>query len=381
MTTTETNHHPPAPVIVQAPPRVGSVFALGWLMAELFDSRRRASAANRLPAFNKTVQLPLVGDLAPVDLLSFLVTDLHDLLKPYPGVSDANVQEEAAKAAHPADAGDSFDQARFDASLADLHLAILDQLADDQQQLSAYQLGLALSDMCWLVTTDVGPDIFVGMFKRSQVAAIQTWLNGAGLAIPPSTASIVGQSLSNWADWVDVNAPKITAPNSWTLSAQVVINALRVQGGVWHSALTAAPELSLNPAMGAWAQAASGIARAAKTVMISILRRFWPVVLVTAAVLGGLLYLIISNLSGASQTWASLATVAAVLGGGGYGLSSGVTQAFGGIGYEIWSAAKLDAQAWSVTWLPALPQSTIQRTRLENRGVATPHIRRNLDVR
>jgi hypothetical protein len=381
MTSSESSPVPPVPVIVPVPPPVGSMFALGWLMAELFDGRRRASTANRQPAFNQAVQLPLVADLETVELLNFLVTDLHDLLKPYPGVSDAGVQAEAAKAANQPGSAEPFDQGKFAASLASLHLAILDQLADDQQQLNAYQLGLALSDMCWLVTAEVGPDAFIGMFKRSQIAAMQTWLNGAGTAIPPSTASIVGQSLSKWADWADVNAPKVTAPNAWTLSAQVVVSALRVQGGVWHSVLTADPDVSLNPAMGAWVQAATAIARAARTVTSSIVRRFWPIVLVTAAVLGGLLYLVISNLSGASQTWASLVTVVAVLGTGGYGLGSGVSRAFGGIGYEIWSAAKLDAQAWNVTWLPAVPQGTMQRNRLENRGVAAPRIRKNVDIR
>jgi hypothetical protein len=311
-------------------------------------------------------------------LLKFLVTDLHDLLKPYPLVSDADVQAEAAK--RPGDA-DSFDPGKLDTTLASLHLAILDELADDQQQLSAYQHGLALSDMCWLVTPDVAADNFIGMFKRSQVAAMQTWLNGAGLAIPPSSATIVGQSLSKWADWADVNAPKMTAPNAWPLSAQVVVGALRVQGGVWHSVLTADPDVGVNPAMGAWVQAATAIGRAARTVTSSILKRFWPVLVGTAIVLGGLLYLIISNLSGASQAWASIVTVVAVLGCGGAGLGSGVSRALGGVGYEIWSSAKLDAQAWNVTWLPAMPQSPGQRNRLDNRGVAAPRIRKNLDIR
>jgi hypothetical protein len=95
--------------------------------------------------------------------------------------------------------------------------------------------------------------------------------------------------------------------------------------------------------------------------------------------LGGLLYLVISNLSGASQVWASLVTVAAIVGSSTWGLGSGVSQAFDGVGYEIWSAAKLDAAAWGVTWLPALTASRVERARLEVRGVAMPQIRKNLD--
>jgi hypothetical protein len=348
-------------------------------MAELFDGRRRRSVADRQPAFNRAVQLPLVSDLGDADLLNFLVTDLSDLLGPYPLVSAAQVRAEAAKKA--GTAGEPFDQGAFDASLGSLHLAILDELADEQEQLNAYQLGLALSDMCWLVTPTVSSDAFVSMFKRGQVAALATWLNGAGAAIPPGTASIVGQSLSKWADWVDVNAPEITGPGSWASSADVLVDALRVQGGVWHSVLTADPDVSLQPAMGAWVQAASAVARATKTVTVSILKRFWPIVIITVGALAGLLYLVISNLSGASQTWASMVTVIAVLGAGGAGLGSGVTRAFGGIGFEIWSAAKLDAQAWNVTWLPSLAQNAMKRNKLDNRGVAAPHIRKNVDHR
>jgi hypothetical protein len=372
---TESGLVPPALAAVPVPPPVGSAFALGWLMAELFDSRRRESPAVRQPPFSKAVQLPLVGDLDDAELLNFLLAGLHDLLAAYPDVSDARVRAEAARK-QPASA-EPFDQAGFDREVRELHLAILNRLAEDQQQLNAYQLGIALSDMCWLPAAD-GPDSLIGMFKRGQAAAMQTWLNGAGSAIPPSTAAIVGQSLSHWADWVDVNAAQIRAAGA--ANADGVISALRVQGAVWHSVLTADPDVSLDPGMGAWVQAGSAIARAARLLSASIIRRFWPAVLVAAATLAGLLYLVIANLSGAGQVWASLVTVAAVVGCGGAGLGSGVSRSFSGVGYEIWNAAKLEAQAWNITWLPSMPQGAMRRVRLENRGVAVPRIRRNVDA-
>ena len=370
---TESSQPPPGPVTVPVPPPVGAVFGLGWLMAELFDGRRRKSFEIRQPAFSQAVQLPLVANLDDAELLKFLVTDLHDLLKAYPDVSDAAVQAEAAK--RRPGSTEPFDQAGFDREVRALHLAILDRLANDQQQLNAYQLGLALSDMCWLPTPD-GLDSFAGMFKRAQVAAMQTWLNGAGAAIPPSTAAIVGQSLSHWADWVDVNAPKLRAPGAGT---DRVVDALRVQGAVWHSVLTADPDVSLDPGMGAWVQAGSAIARAARMLSLEILRRFWPVVAVAVAALAGLLYLVIANLSGASQVWASLVTVAAVVGTTGVGVGGGVSRSFSGVGYEIWNAAKLEAQAWNVTWLPPMQQGTMERVKLESRGVAAPRIRKNVE--
>jgi len=371
---TEGSQAPPVLVEVPVPPSVGSVFALGWLMADLFDGCRRNSYFVRQPVFNQTVQLPLVGDLDDAELLDFLVTDLHDLLAAFPDISDGPVRDEAAKK-QPGSA-ESFNQVSFDHAVRELHLAILDELADDQPNLYAYQLGLALSDMCWLPTAD-GLDSFIKMFRRGQVAATQTWLNGAGSAIPPQSAAVVGQSLSHWADWIDVNAPSMRAGS---VSTDTVISALRVQGEVWHSVLTADPDVSLDPAMGAWVQAASAITRAAGMLSRTILRRFWPIVLIAAAALAGLLYLVIANLSGASQVWASLLTVAAVVGCSGAGLSASVSRAFSGVGYEIWNAAKVEAQAWNITWLPPMPQRTVQRARLETRGVAAPQIRKNVDI-
>jgi hypothetical protein len=62
-------------------------------------------------------------------------------------------------------------------------------------------------------------------------------------------------------------------------------------------------------------------------------------------------------------------------------LGNGVSGAFDGLGYEIWAAAKLDASAWNITWLPAMATTTTERTRLSSRGVAAPRIRKNLDLR
>lgn len=359
-----------------SPPPPGSIFALGWLMAELFDDRRRKMLDVRQPAFSQAVQLPLVADLGEADLLKFLVTDLHDLLKPYPDVSDGRVQAEAARM-QPGSA-EPFDKAGFDREVLGLHLAILDRLAEDQPHLSAYQLGLALSDMCWLPAPG-GLDTFVAMFRRAQVAAMQTWLSGAAGAIPPLTSAIVGQSLGHWADWVDVNVPKLRSAGAASAEMTTIVSSLRVQGAVWHSVLTEDPDVSLNPPIGAWVQAGSAMTRAARTLCLTILRRFWPVLVIALATLGGLLYLVIANLSGAGQVWASLVTVFLVLGGTGAGIGGGVSRAIGGFSYDVSSAARREAQAWSITWLPAMRQGTVNRARLANRGVAAPQIRTNIE--
>jgi hypothetical protein len=416
-----------------AVPPPGTVFSLGWLMAELFDPRRRVSTTVRQPAFDADVQLPQVPDLGPDPKLVFLAAELTELVWWYKKLSrpaaavtgEANklkaavaaesvalgeaaaaadaaaaavdvadggaIPVEAQRAAGVTDGGTAFSAASFLTAVAELNQAILDEFADTPERLSAYQLGLALSDLTWLPrkpepgtqgSPASRPSALISLFSRTQLAGIKTLLSGAGSQLPASAAAIVSQSLDNWADWLDVNAASFTqsGADAWSDKADVVLGALRVQGWVWYSVLIADPEVSAAPSMGAWVQAGSSIARASAKITGVVLRRFWPLVLIALAVLGGLLALVIVNLSGASQVWASLATVVAVVGASGVGVGSGVSSAFDGVGYEIWAAAKLDASAWNITWLPGMTSTTVERVRLDSRGVAAPRIRKNLDI-
>jgi hypothetical protein len=402
-----------------AVPPPGTIFSLGWLMAELFDPRRRVSTTARQPPFDADVQLPQVSDLGSDPMLVFLAAELTELVWWYPklkppaaavtretdklkaavATESASVGDAAAAAdggatadaaAEAAGGGTAFSAVALLTAVSELNQGILDQFADTPERLSAYQLGLALSDLTWLArkpepgtqgSAASRPSALVGLFSRTQLAATKTLLNGAGSQLPGSAAAVVSQSLDNWADWLDVNAASFTesGADAWSAKGDVVLSALRVQGWVWHSVLIADPDVSVAPSMGAWVQAGSSIARATAMISGVILRRFWPLVLIALAALGGLLALVIVNLSGESQVWASLATVVAVVGASGVGLGNGVSSAFDGVGYEIWNAARLDASAWAVTWLPGMTSTTMERVRLDRRGVAAPHIRKNLD--
>jgi hypothetical protein len=413
-----------------AAPPPGTIFSLGWLLAELFDPRRRVSSTVRQPPFDADVQLPQVPDLGPDSKLVFLAAELTELVWWYPklatpaaavtgetdklkaavaaesvalgeaaaaadaaGAADGGAATaEAAAAARMTVGGTAFSAAALLTAVSELNQAILDEFADTPERLSAYQLGLALSDLTWLPSKPESgthgsaasrPSALISLFSRTQLAGIKTLLSGAGSHLPASAAAIVSQSLDNWADWLDVNAAGFTqsGADAWSDKADVVLDALRVQGWVWYSVLIADPEVSAAPSMGAWVQAGSSIARASAKITGVVLRRFWPLVLIALAVLGGLLALVIVNLSGASQVWASLVTVAAVIGASGVGVGSGVSSAFDGVGYEIWSAAKRDASAWNITWLPGMTSTTVERVRLDSRGVGAPRIRKNLDIR
>jgi hypothetical protein len=404
----------------------GAVFALGWVMAELFDPRRRERVTVRQPPFNPDVQLPLADDLAADPKLVFLAAELAEYLHWYPALAkplrqvtaqtnkrraavdaenlatgeaaaadaeaaeaaDDTAYQEAAAAA--AAAATPFSAAELLAAVDGLNQAILDHFADEPQRLSAYQLGLALSDLVWLPfiagpgkeSPASRPSALFGLFARTSMTGLHTLLNGAGAQLPAGVAAIVSKSMDNWADWVDANSGRIKSPDgdTWSPEADTVLRALRIQGWVWRSALVADSEVSVQPSTGAWVHAASAVARAAAKVSGAILRRFWPLVLIALAALAGLLTLVIVNLSGTSQVWASLVTVAAVVGSSGWGLTSGVSSSLSGVGSELWSAAKADAAAWNITWLPALTTTSLERAKMERRGVAMPLVRKSLDM-
>src|SRR6516162_8099092 len=115
----------------QTPP-VGSMFSLGWLMALLFGPLQRR------PESDPSGHLPAVSELDAAESMDVAFADLERLLPS--GLSDTDIKT----------AWDSNDHDGFTAAVKELHLKILQQFVGDRQQLSAYQLGRALSDTCWL---------------------------------------------------------------------------------------------------------------------------------------------------------------------------------------------------------------------------------------
>jgi len=350
----------------------GSAFSLGWLMAQLFDARRLRVDELFTPPFDPAVQLPLVADLDPGRRLELALADLDSLLATVAsGVPAGDV--------HTAGISADGEPESFGLKVGVLHQAILDRLVGDDQAISAYQLGLALSDACWLATPEGGAEAFIVMFQRGQVAALKTWLASAGDAIPHGAAGIVGQSLENWQDWIEVNAKGIT--QAWTAGQGAeIVKALHIQAMVWHSVLVGDPQTSGSPAMSAWIQASSAVVRATLKVTVSVLRRFWWLVLLIVVVIVGVLILVVLSLHGASRVWTSLLWVGGCVGGASYGFQSSVGKAVSGVGAGLWDAARADATAWNVTWLPTLPQSGRQRRSLERAGVAVPVMRSNLEA-
>jgi len=336
------------------------MFSLGWLMAQLFgpDQHRRGS--------DTSAHLPTIAELDEDSYLEIAFLELEKLLTPLPGLSDADIKA----------AWNTADHKGFTDAVKALHLKVLQQLADNRQQLSAYQLGRALSDTCWLPTKEAGADFVLREFDRYRLATLQAWLTEASGALPPQSAATMSRSLQNWQDWADINASEIKA--GWATAHASVVGALRMQASAWHALLAGETDLSGQTSIDAWVHAGQSILRTTRLLMLTIIRRFWPVVLIVAAATGGLLYLATANSTGTAKVWTSLITVAAALGVSGASLRAATLKAVGGIEQDVRDAAALDARAWSVTWLPTLPQSRIQRYRLASRGVAAPQVKKGL---
>jgi hypothetical protein len=338
----------------------GSMFSLGWLMAQLFGPLQYRQG-RETPA-----HLPTVAELDADDYMALAFLDLEKLLAPFPDLSDADIKTAWHTAGHDG----------FSAAVRALHLKILLHLAGDQQQLSAYQLGRALSDTCWLPDEKSGGDFVLRELGRYRLATLQSWLAQASGALPAQSAAIVSRSLQNWQDWADVNAAQVKS--GWATAYRSVVASLRTQGSAWHGLLAGQTDLSGQTSVDAWIHAGQSILRTTRMLLLTIVRRAWPVVLLIAAATGGLLYLATANSSGTAKVWTSLVTVAAAFGVTGASLRSTALKTGSVIEEDVRNAADLEARAWSVTWLPTLPQSRLQRYRLASRGVASPQVKKGL---
>jgi hypothetical protein len=351
----------------QSPP-VGSMFSLGWLLAQLFGPLQHRQASD--PADH----LPAVCELDAAEYLDIALAELETLLTLLPKPSDLSGT----------DIKTAWGSARFTDAVTSLHLEILQQLVGDHQQLSAYQLGRALSDTCWLpsemINDKTGGEFVLREFGRHRLAALQTWLAAASSALPPQSADTVSRSLQNWQDWADVNAAAING--GWTAprTSASVVEALRTQASAWHALLAGQTDIGAQISVNAWVRAAQSVARATGLLTKTIVLRFWPVAVVIAAATGGLLYLAIANSGGTAKVWTSLVTVAAALGVSGATLRAAALKVASGIEQDVRHTATLDAQAWGVTWLPTLPQSPMTHYRLARRGVAAPQVKPGLEL-
>jgi hypothetical protein len=337
-----------------------SAFALGWHVAELyqpFPEPERPGSKNYLPSIAEY-------DFSARITLGF---DQVDALLERAGLGDLgrNAIAGAQRASDPA---------RRTRELKRLHVRVLDRLAcEDESQAAAYQLGTALSAFCRSAQNEApeasrGVDDILGQFTRDRQATLHAWLGQMSALAPAAIA--VSRSLRNWSGWVDANTPSLK--REWNNHERTVRAAARSQSVVWERLLSNPASAAIQPPIGAWVHAGEQIVRSTEKTVAQVCRWFWPVILILLAATGGLLYLALNDAEGTARVWAALVTVAGGLAASGAGIRTGARRVAAGVEQSAWRAAELEAQAWTITWLPTIHQSLLTRYRLRRSGVSPP---------
>jgi hypothetical protein len=344
-------------------PQPGAAFALGWLMAQLYGSLAKWDVQEP-PGY-----LPAVAELDRQERVRVAFTQLKVLADPF---GEFGIEGAQASCTTEPDG--------LKPAVRRVHYRILESLAGDAQQLSAYQLGRALSDSCWLPTQGSDMSPFVEQFDRQRLALLRSWMTQAGPALPPQSAAVAARSLQNWQDWVDVNIRFLKIGSNWAANRPAVMRALGEQERAWRALLTSPLAASgSQPSVNAWVRAGESVLRTVKKLARQVFIHFWYIVVIVLAATGGLLYLAINNLHGASKFWASFVTIAGAFGVSGTTLRTAGQSAAQGVEQEVWNAATQVARAWEVTWLPALTPRLRDRIRLYHRGVALPQVKKGID--
>ncbi|HEY1915550.1 MAG TPA: hypothetical protein VGH27_08240 [Streptosporangiaceae bacterium] len=219
-------------------------------------------------------------------------------------------------------------------------------------------------------------DAVRSQLTRSRVTMLQEWLTALGPQLPDNSAAIVSASIGRWCDLVttiydpdspgrlrgskvpllpgqqDLTKGALSYPSGVDV-AQELYNGLLVQGDTWLNLLIGA-ELTqglLTPE-GYVAAGEAALGRSARIIRRIAVHYWFPLVLVAAA-LGGVIFLAVNDLNGASKVWTQIAAVASALGVTSKGIGSRAAKLSEGAGASVFSAEKTDAMAWAITYIPA----------------------------
>ena len=344
-----------------------TAFGLGWQMAQLYGPLQQPRAESPLD------HLPSIAEYDTRARMDLGLDEVRSLLR---RACLDDVERHGA-----VDACRTEDPVGRRYALRRLHFRALDTLeCEDPSQAASYELGRALSDLCWMPDSDHQlkegtrrVDVLFDQFRRDRLAILQGWLEQMS-TLAPQTAPIVSRSVQNWSDWLDANAKKLKS--DWAAHESTVVAALRNQSTAWYQLLSSERTEPVHPPMGAWIHAGEAIVRSTRALFVRVVSWFWPVIVVILAATGGLLYLALNDAEGTARVWTSILTIAAGLGAAGFSIRSGATRLSGGLEQTVWQAAELEARAWAVTWLPTIHQGWLSRYRLRQAGVDPPSTRR-----
>jgi hypothetical protein len=208
---------------------------LGWLLAELYDTRKlpgppRDSSSRPLPP-----QLPGIGKMTAYEKACALAAQAGaDLARLGIALDTALPSAESIQIVLDK-AGHTRDDVR--AAVYDLYLDVRNRLAgSDPGAALALGLGRLLADTA-LRPASGEPGLLAERFGRYRVATALGWLDDLDARLPARSASAVRASLRRWEGWVSDWCDAAGRIDPARIDRDV-IRALRQQGSVWRRLLT-----------------------------------------------------------------------------------------------------------------------------------------------
>jgi hypothetical protein len=330
----------------------------GWTMAVLYGT------IEEIPQ-DKLSGLRTANELLPADRRELERDRLRHLLQSLAGMPEFHGSGLPTDV--PALGED--DETRKDA-LIELNLKILCALAAGRQETQlAYELGRSLRDTANPPNAELSRQ-----FARDRIATIQGWLAQLSSDLPPQTATVVAASLGRWSEFASVTASAPRARlrnNASTTVAETTAKYLLRQGDLWLTLLTGARPTSGLLSPDGYVAAGELALRRSVAIIRSILRDYWPALLVGAAALGAILYLAITYLGGAAKVWTSIAAIAGSLGITARAVASTMARLAAEAERPVFLMAEEDAMAWAITTMPPLRLGPLQVRQLRRAGIAS----------
>lgn len=317
----------------------------GWTMAVLYGAILR-SAPEGLPTVHELSE----AERRVVELGR--LRQLLDRLAERLGFSGFDVERLKA------------DDSEFPARVRELHLAVLGALAATGLEL-AYELGCSLRET---IDPSKSPALELA---RGRIATLQEWLATLSAELPDQVAAIVGASLGKWSDFAEVSSTAQRHADKEEFARHMREYLLR-QGDVWLMLLVGArPTDGLLTPEGYVAAGESALRRSAR-IVLGVLKHYWGVALCLAAALGGVIYLAVAQLGGASQVWTSIAAIGSTLGISAQSIRSAIRRLSTEAERPVLVAAEEDAKAWAITTLPPADLTASGTRKLRKSGIAKP---------
>jgi hypothetical protein len=260
------------------------------------------------------------------------------------------------------------DEAVFKRSLEELNLAILGTLAAARPEIElAYELGRALRDTVNSAGAETDMSSQTATLARQlaygRVSRLQQWLAILSTQFPRHTAAIVAASIGRWSEFAAVTVgpgnSMLKNGDQAKLASQMGFYLLG-QGDLWLRLL-----VGTDPA--------SGLRRSA-TILRRLRRRYGFMLILVAAVLGAVIYLIVTYTSGAVAVATSIAAIGGSLGITAKGVASMIASVMTKEAtrpiFSLAGEAEEDAMVWAITTMPPVRLTARGVRHLRKAGIA-----------